>query len=278
MVELLLPDVSLPEAIFLQARYRKFVRNISQTRWDCRKCMGKRILSNGQVCDHCGGTDKFYRDSVEDLICIPIQNRFGASATIFHAAGREDVDVRCLGNGRPFVIEITQPQKWITDLAELTEFVNEKGRKMVEISLLRFASRLDVGGIKQETAYDRKTYQALVYCYQPLNQVDFNSMLDKIRSNLTDVIIQQRTPHRVTHRKLDKVREKRVHQLSGRFIDPVHFFFEITTQGGTYIKELITGDKGYTTPSFVGITEIPMVCVELDVIKIEMLKKHNKED
>lgn len=277
MVEQILPESSLPDLIFLQARYRKFVRNISQTRWDCRKCMGKRVLANGQVCDHCGGTDKFYRDSVEDLISLPIRTKFGASNTIFHAAGREDVDVRCLGNGRPFVIEIIQPQKWITDLAELTEDVNENGKKKVEISLLRFASQLDIKGIKQETAYDRKTYHALIYSFQPISRTDFEEILERIRLNLTNIFIQQRTPHRVIQRKLDRVREKKVHHLTGKFIDPVHFYFEITTQGGTYIKELIHGDNGYTAPSFVSISKMPMICVELDVIKIDLTKKHQQE-
>ena len=29
----------------------------------------------------------------------------------FHTGGREDIDVRMLGNGRPFVLEILDPKK-----------------------------------------------------------------------------------------------------------------------------------------------------------------------
>ena len=37
---------------------------------------------------------------------------YGASDARFHSAGREDVDVRMLGEGRPFVLELLQPKSW----------------------------------------------------------------------------------------------------------------------------------------------------------------------
>ncbi|MEJ2296729.1 MAG: tRNA pseudouridine(54/55) synthase Pus10, partial [Candidatus Lokiarchaeota archaeon] len=44
--------------------------------------------------------------------------------------------------------------------------------------------------------------------------------------------------------------------------------FTIETQGGVYIKELITGDDGRTKPSFSEIFNNPLLCEELDVLKI----------
>jgi tRNA pseudouridine synthase 10 len=49
--------------------------------------------------------------SVEELICKPINEAVLATEWRFSASGREDVDVRMLGNGRPFVIEFINPHR-----------------------------------------------------------------------------------------------------------------------------------------------------------------------
>ncbi|RLI48252.1 MAG: hypothetical protein DRO73_09860, partial [Candidatus Thorarchaeota archaeon] len=49
-------------------------------------------------------------------------------------------------------------------------------------------------------------------------------------------------------------------------------FFRV--QGGTYIKELISGDDGRTTPSVAELIGIPAVCVELNVVGIREKEKN----
>jgi len=49
--------------------------------------------------------------SVEELICVPINKVVLAAEWRFSASGREDVDVRMLGSGRPFVIELINPRR-----------------------------------------------------------------------------------------------------------------------------------------------------------------------
>jgi tRNA pseudouridine synthase 10 len=44
----------------------------------------------------------------------------------------------------------------------------------------------------------------------------------------------------------------------------------IRCQGGLYIKELISGDKGRTMPSVAEISGIPAKCVKIDVMDVEM--------
>jgi tRNA pseudouridine synthase 10 len=56
--------------------------------------------------------------------------------------------------------------------------------------------------------------------------------------------------------------------LEGKFIKPGKFEFLIETQGGTYVKELISGDNGRTTPSITEIFGFSIVCKKLDVLKI----------
>jgi tRNA pseudouridine synthase 10 len=72
----------------------------------------------------------------------------------------------------------------------------------------------------------------------------------------------------VSHRRADKIREKKIFQIEGKFIKPKVFEFIVEAQGGTYIKEIIHGDNGRTTPSFTEIFGFPIECKKLDVLKI----------
>ena len=112
--------------VFLYGRYRKLSREIPQTRWPCRACRGR-----AQGCESCQGTGLQYPDSVQDLIGEPIRAILQAEDTSFHGMGREDIDVRCLGSGRPFVLEIKNPQISKANIVELVAAVKYNSSEMV---------------------------------------------------------------------------------------------------------------------------------------------------
>lgn len=86
--------------IFVAGRYNKFSRELSQSPWILN---GKRV-SEG---------------SVQEFIVAAIAPYFKVSDTsiTFMSSGREDVDVRCLGRGRPFVLEIMDSAKVSLDVS-----------------------------------------------------------------------------------------------------------------------------------------------------------------
>ncbi|MDO9537014.1 MAG: tRNA pseudouridine(54/55) synthase Pus10, partial [Thermoplasmata archaeon] len=91
-------------SVYFYGRYRKFSREIPQTRWPCRECRGKG-------CARCNDTGKMYAESVEELVGkIALEHASGKDHR-FHGMGREDIDALMLGNGRPFIIEIKDPKK-----------------------------------------------------------------------------------------------------------------------------------------------------------------------
>ncbi len=90
--------------LFIEGRYRKLIRGIPQTKWPCRKCKGKG-------CKYCDYTGKMYMESVEELISPQIIKEVQGTESKFHGAGREDIDVKMLGRGRPFVIENQRASK-----------------------------------------------------------------------------------------------------------------------------------------------------------------------
>jgi tRNA pseudouridine synthase 10 len=53
-----------------------------------------------------------YDSSVDQEIFRVLVPIFQPDKCVFSAGGREDIDVRMLGNGRPFVMELQNPKKY----------------------------------------------------------------------------------------------------------------------------------------------------------------------
>ena len=82
---------------------------------------------------------------------------FGSKEHAFHGMGREDIDVRCMGRGRPFVIEMKRPVKRNVDLSVITNAVNSSSNGSIEVSDIRNSNRSEVVRIKDTPA--EKSYR-----------------------------------------------------------------------------------------------------------------------
>ena len=240
--------------IFIEGKYNKLVRGIPQTKWPCRKCKGRG-------CEECNFTGKQYPCSVEELISEHILKATNGYEAKFHGAGREDIDVLMLGSGRPFVLEIKEPRIRKIDLNKLEKEINEINRGKTQYHDLKFTHRNRKAEIKVSSPDAYKVYKALVECEEPYDK-------DKlvILSDLGE--IHQQTPIRVSHRRADKVRIKHVLDLSCEAIDDTHFEMTIKTEGGLYIKELISGDEGRSQPNVADKLGVKAFCKQLDVIEV----------
>ncbi len=248
-------------SLFIKGRYNKFVRGIPQTHWDCRTCRGKG-------CKSCNFSGKQYQTSVEELINPEFVTEANAESSKFHGAGREDIDVKMLGKGRPFILELKNPKIRTLDLEKIQKKVNKRNKKKVKISELVYSSKEQVKNLKFNAENTKKVYRALTSSVENITKEKFETLLLKLKNTFENQKIQQRTPNRVSHRRADKIREKKIFQIEGKFIKPKVFEFIVEAQGGTYIKEIIHGDNGRTTPSFTEIFGSPIECKKLDVLKI----------
>ena len=240
--------------IFIEGRYRKLIRGIPQTKWPCRKCKGKG-------CEECNFTGKQYPESVEELLSETVIKHAKGTGAKFHGAGREDIDVRMLGTGRPFVLEIVEPRIRKLDLDKISTEVAEIAKGKTEYLNLKYTERKRKAEIKVSSPDTYKVYRALVKCEEDIKEED----LEKLQ---TLHIIEQRTPIRVSHRRADKIRTKEVKSIETEFIDPKTFEMIIKTEGGLYIKELISSDEGRSNPSVTEVLKTQCICEELDVIEV----------
>ena len=245
--------------VFLYGRYRKFERGIPQTHWNCRAC-------RGAGCERCNFTGKQYQDSVEELIGRPVVDMFEAENAILHGAGREDIYARMIGTGRPFVLEIVSPRRRSADLKNLEADINRSASGRVEVEIGRWSERSEVETLKSDKAH--KKYRIVV-------EADGAPSADafaKAVKSLSGAKISQRTPERVAHRRADKIRERRVLDILCTGEEAGKFIVEVTGESGLYIKELISGDNGRTTPSLSSALGTPARVTSLDVVLVEEKK------
>ena len=242
------------DSLYVYGRYRKLSRGIPQTRWPCRKC-------RGTGCEVCGGTGKLYAESVEEIVGAPFIEAAQGEGVRLHGAGREDIDARMIGTGRPFVLEVLEPRIRSIDLAELHERVNRTAEGKVEVSALMFVPAATVQRIKE--IQSEKRYQATVVFERPVTDDELQAALSGLLGR-----IDQQTPNRVSHRRADLVRVRTLHEASGRMTDPLHGVIDVRADGGMYIKELVSGDEGRTVPSLAGRLGMATTVTELDVVGI----------
>jgi tRNA pseudouridine synthase 10 len=244
--------------LFVAGRYRKLVRNIPQSKWFCSSCRGKG-------CEKCGGTGKMYPESVEELASKPLLEAAEGEKTSFHASGREDIDARMLGRGRPFVIEVSKPKKRFLDLKKLEVAVNANAEGKVEVSGLSFSNKDVVRRLKKgESA--QKEYRVLIEFENAISEEGLRLLEEK----LSGTLIKQQTPLRVLHRRADLIREKYIYEVKVKKVSLKRAEMKIRCQGGLYVKELVSGDEGRTTPNVSELLENRAKPLKLDVLNVIM--------
>ena len=238
-------------SVFVYGVYNKFSRELPQTIHYCYNCYGKG-------CDFCKNTGRLENTSVQEIISPHLEKEFGAEKSNFIGNGREDINVRMLGNGREFLVELFDPM--FRSLPEekykiLEKKINEN--KDVNVSFLKTATENDVDSVKNSRR--SKMYRALIFSKEPLGDLNFL---------VKEYEIKQETPKRVSKRRANLVRERKAKVTSVEKKDDHFFYLEVIADSGLYIKEFISSDQERSKPSISQLLNNACECKELDVIKI----------
>ena len=175
--------------IFVKGKYLKYSREIGQSPWE---------VNGVKIC----------HSSVEDEISKTIKTFFNADNCIMSAGGREDRDVRMVGSGRPFIMEIYNPKINNDDVNELQKRINE-GTNLVEVKDLAYCTKDYFSILKKYEDSKHKFYTCVVWCSKDISEED----ITKINS-VKELNIIQKTPIRVMHRRALMDRKKTIFSLS----------------------------------------------------------------
>jgi tRNA pseudouridine synthase 10 len=264
---------------FVYGRYRKLEREIPQTEWPCRTCggSGTRIEGDAAVdCRDCDGAGYRYPTSVEEEVAPPVVAAMNGTEGVFHGAGREDVDARMLGTGRPFVLEVKRPQRRRPAVDDLEASINEGAEGRVAVTGLRLATHEMVERVKELDA--AKTYRATVRFEDSVAAAALAGALEELEG----ATLEQYTPERVDHRRAGKTRERTVYWIDGALgrtdgapepsespARATEATVECRCEAGLYVKELVSGDEGRTEPSLAGLLGVGATVTALDVTAVE---------
>ncbi|GAA0166981.1 hypothetical protein LIER_22016 [Lithospermum erythrorhizon] len=236
--------------IFIGGRYLKFSRNVSQSRW---------IIDD----------ERMGEASVEEIIGNIVLPMSKGDTYKFHAAGREDIDVRMLGTGRPFLIEIQNARQVPSSvfMKQVEMRINNLESKRIKVKDLKCLGSNGWDLMREGEAEKQKQYAALVWISRPINDNDLHAIV-----SLKDMKIMQKTPVRVLHRRSPLGREKIIHWMRVEKIagSTQYFLLHLCTQAGTYIKEFVHGDLGRTHPSIGSILGCRAEILQLDVTDVKM--------
>jgi tRNA pseudouridine synthase 10 len=219
-------------SLFIYGEYKKFTRGLPQTK------------------------SPRYKQTVQDIIARPFVRTTLASSHVLHALGREDKEAKCLV-WRPFILELKQPVKRKMNMDKIKKEINM--RKGIKVRELRVSDRKEVSGLKSKRPY--KVYRVVI---------DFEKNVRNVR-NVRKLVgaIKQRTPERVSGKKPEKTKNKKVKSIKWKRINNKRYQFEITTESGLYLKELVSGDSGRTKPSVSSVLENQARVREFDLIGLE---------
>ncbi|XP_024534694.1 putative tRNA pseudouridine synthase Pus10 isoform X1 [Selaginella moellendorffii] len=238
------------DAIFVVGRYLKYSRSISQSPWTIQE-------------------DRIGDGSVQEIIGDVIFPHFKADSYKFHAAGREDIDVRMLGSGRPFLLEILNARTCSKqeELLKLEHAINSNKDGWVKVKGLKEAGNEVWTVMRQGEADKQKEYTAVVWLSRPVTEADFTTL-----SNSKELEIQQKTPVRVLHRRSPLVRPRIIHWMRCEALhdSSCYFLLHLCTQAGTYVKEFVHGDLGRTYPNVGSLLDCDAEILCLDVTNVKM--------
>lgn len=133
---------------------------------------------------------------------------------------------------------------------------------------VQVVSKDETSILKQGEEDKQKCYVAVCWSHDDITDEQIAEL-----AALKDLILQQKTPIRVLHRRPLATRERTVYTMSARLInseDRHHFLLFLKTQAGTYIKEFVHGDFGRTMPSLGNLLKTECDILQLDVLSVEL--------
>lgn len=304
--------------IFLACNYNKFSREISQTPFAYAKYSVQSLIiqqmrkfQNESECENSNNSQSDIAVEIkeemkeENIVCNAKkyknivnenadkygfidqtfgikQNVFACNDIIMSGGGREDMDVRMLGNGRPMLLRLIQPRKCkksftVQILKEFEIFCNKNCLSKIAINDLRLSNADYNQWMKACEQSKRKTYRCYCWSSTAFSAVQlkkiFADIINKYKiSENNPLIVKQWTPIRVLSRRSLIERERSIFKFC--LFDccesmPHWMIVDINAQAGTYIKEFCHGDRGRTQPNLATLLNCDVVqIVALDVMEI----------
>ena len=279
--------------LYILGRYRKFARDVPQAPWDVRSKKREHTGDDNDEDDFKGDNnigqdqsdndfveslypegvnvvekERLGRNSVEEIVSEAVCKVLNAKSCRMHPCGREDIDVRMLGNGRPFAMEVIEASISPTQelLDDAVKFVDAgtgmNSQHDIELLFLELGRPSLFASMQPAAESKDKGYRCVIYSEKTLSR---QMLIELEQAASPKLQLLQKTPLRVLHRRPLLDRTRFVYQLKTELINEHYFILSLNTSAGTYVKEFVHGDLGRTVPSVSSILDTHANILQLDV-------------
>jgi tRNA pseudouridine synthase 10 len=226
--------------IFLSGRYLKTIRGISQKKDKCQKCSG----SGCAICNYAGASPS---NSVEDIIGSSLLKITKGDTTKFSWLGGEDKESLVLGNGRPFLLQVSNPKvRWLK--TNLT--INENG---IWSALKQQSPRL----LFQLPSHFITKTKITIQAEQDLPSESLATLSNVLENS------------EVSFKAKSKIVKKKIYSLKTQRIDEKRFVLTMVADGGLFIKQFV-GGQDYIEPSISKIIGMKCECMAFDILDVNV--------
>ncbi len=225
--------------LFLQGRYTKTKRGLSQKQKSCENCFGKGC----RVCNFHGLTDF---TSVEGKISKILFDTFGGTIAKFTWIGGEDKSSLVLGSGRPFFVRLQNPIKR-----------KKTFRKSIETNSIVIHNFKIISDIPKQPPAFASLIEISIATEKDMN----SSSLKKLKTlTSSPIVIYENSGKRSEKKIFDVFFKKKSKNL---------FLLSIRAEGGLPVKRFVIGDN--VVPGISQILDTCCNCEEFDFLEIQMI-------
>ncbi|KAL3316666.1 hypothetical protein Ciccas_004683 [Cichlidogyrus casuarinus] len=180
--------VSRPKPLIVAGRYVKLSRQLSQSPW---------------FVDSDWKTETSVEQLLSEYVCraAVMNQEDSAVKSVFVSSGREDIDVRCLGHGRPFILELSNYNRCPNEIARefsslkssnnldlLARLINSTSKGLILVRDLQFTNEKTAAAMmKAEDLEKVKNYRALCISTEtPLTTEHFQRFCSQLNRQLPE--------------------------------------------------------------------------------------------
>ncbi|XP_044269003.1 putative tRNA pseudouridine synthase Pus10 isoform X2 [Tribolium madens] len=201
--------------------------------------------------------------SIEAIITNAIRNvASNFKEAIFKSSGFDDQNIRVLGSGRTFHLQLNDP-KFESLSRKQCQVIEEiiRSSRVMAVRNLRETDKRDISILLDNEQRGARSYKVLCMVYNCKN-VDYCINAVNMNGSLN---VWQKIPLKVYQQRKFYNRKKRIFQIRARKLKGNLVELDLCTQCGLHVPEFINGDFGRTRPSLCDIMNAKVDVLAVDI-------------
>ncbi|XP_969744.2 tRNA pseudouridine synthase Pus10 isoform X1 [Tribolium castaneum] len=205
--------------------------------------------------------------SIETIIVDAVRNvASDFKDAVFKASGFDDNNIRVLGSGRTFHLQLNDPkfESVSKKQCQVIEGIIQRS-KLMAVRNLRECDKRDICILLDNEQRGARSYKALCMVYKCKN-IDYCINAVNMYESLN---VCQKIPLKVFHKRKFYKKRRKIFQIKARKLKGNLVELDLCTQCGFSVPEFVNGDLGRTKPSLCDIMNAKVDVLAVDIVDFQ---------